>query len=193
MKFVYPAGATPIDPDEAAGLIPSHITLQRELNEWEETNIQGAVRWARARKRKNLLSIDFVRRLHREMFGHTWKWAGQFRTTIKNLGVPPHQIQEGVRNLCDDARDWTTNRTYPEAELAVRFHHRLVSVHPFPNGNGRHARLMADLIMIRAGKPPLTWGRAQLSAPGEAREKYLESLRAADRQNIRPLLEFAQS
>jgi Fic-DOC domain mobile mystery protein B len=193
MQFVYPPGATPIESDEAAGLIPSHITMRRELNEWEEANILEAVNWAHKRKRKDVLSVEFIRRLHREMFNRTWKWAGQFRTTLKNIGLPPVRIQEDVFNLCEDAKLWRAEHTYPEVEIAVRFHHRLVSIHPFPNGNGRHARLMADLLMTTMGKSPLSWGRVNLTAPGDARRKYIEALQAADRHDMRPLLEFAQS
>ncbi len=193
MKLVYPPDATPIDPNEAAGLIPSHITLQRELNEWEEVNILAAREWAFARRRKDLLSESFIKRLHREMFGHTWKWAGQFRKTDKNIGVPWHSIQHDLKNLCDDARYWIAEHTHSELEIAVRFHHRLVSIHPFSNGNGRHARLMADLIMKNLGQTPLTWGRGDLANPGNARRRYIDALHAADGGNLNPLLDFARS
>lgn len=193
MKFVNPPGATPIDPDEAAGLIPTHIALQRELNEWEETNILEAVNWLRSQKNKDVLSVEFIRRLHLEMFNQTWNWAGQFRTTLKNIGVPAHRIRKNVLNLCEDTKLWRAEHTYPDVDIAVRFHHRLVLIHPFPNGNGRHARLMADILMESMGKSPLSWGRANLAVPGEARQKYLAALKVADRGNIRPLLRFAQS
>ncbi len=193
MKFVYPPGATPIDANEAAGLIPSHITLQRELNEWEEANIIEARTWAFGRKRNDLFSERFIKHLHREMFKNTWKWAGQFRTTDKNFGIPWYRIAQDLRILCDDAHYWIANKTYPEAELAVRSHHRLVSIHPFPNGNGRHARLLADLIMHGFGFNPFTWGSVNLTNEGEARARYIDALHAADRQDIRPLLDFARS
>jgi Fic-DOC domain mobile mystery protein B len=193
MKFTYPPGATPIDPDETAGLIPSHITSQRELNEWEEVNILEATFWARSQRNKDVLSLEFIRRVHLEMFNHTWKWAGQFRTTLKNIGVPPHRIQEDLVNLCADTKHWRANHTFPDVEIAVLFHHRLVSIHPFSNGNGRHARLMADLLMTRTGGSPFSWGRANLTAPGAVRRKYIAALQAADRHDTRPLLEFAQS
>lgn len=193
MKFIYPPGATPIDPNEAAGLIPSHISLQSELNEWEETNILEARTWAMSKKHKDLLSEQFIKRLHREMFKHTWKWARRFRTSNKNLGVPWYRISQDLRNLCDDAKHWVAERTYGEVEIAVRFHHRLVSIHPFPNGNGRHARLVADLLMRGFGQPPLTWGSVNLTAPGDARRRYMDALRAADSQNLQPLIDFARS
>lgn len=193
MKLVYPPGATPIDPNEAAGLIPSHISLQRELNEWEETNILEARAWAMSRRHKDLLSEPFIRRLHREMFKHTWKWAGRFRTGNKKLGAPWYRISQDLRNLCDDAKHWVAERTYGEVETAVRFHHRLVSIHPFPNGNGRHARLIADLLMVDFGLQPLTWGRVNLAAPSEARRRYMAALHAADGGNLQPLIDFARS
>lgn len=193
MKFVYPPGATPVDANEAEGLIPSHISLQSELNEWEEANILEARTWAFGRKRKDLFSERFIKRLHREMFKNTWKWAGQFRTTDKNIGVPWYRIAQDVKTLCDDAQYWIANHTYPEAELAVRFHHRLVSIHPFSNGNGRHARLMTDLIMRGFGLEPFTWGRIHLATLGEARRRYIAALRAADGQDIQPLIKFAGS
>ena len=193
MRFRWPPGATPIDPNEAEGLLPSHIALQRELNEWEETNILAAREWAFRRRHGDLLTEGFVRRIHREMFKDTWRWAGTYRRRDKNLGVSWHGIPEEVRKLCDDARYWIEHRTWPEVEIAVRFHHRLVSIHPFPNGNGRHARLMADLVMRELKQPPLTWGRLNLTAPEAARRAYLEALHAADVQDLDPLLAFARS
>lgn len=193
MNFIYPPGASPLDPDEAAGLIPAHISLQRELNEWEETNILKAREWAFARKQDDMISDGFIRRLHREMFDHTWKWAGTYRWSDKNIGSPWEMIAEHVRNLCDDAMYWLEHKTYPDQEIAVRFKHRLAAVLPFPNGNGRHSRLMSDVIMHQLGHAPFTWGRANLSTVGDARRAYIESLRMADRGNILPLLDFARS
>ncbi len=193
MKFTYPPGATPIDPDEAAGLIPSHITLQRELNEWEEANILEGARWARSRRVREVLSLDFIARLHRRMFDRTWTWAGQFRSSLKNLGVAPVRIREDLLNLCEDAKLWRSDRLYPPIEIGVRFHHRLVSIHPFANGNGRHARLMTDLLLESMGAKPLSWGRAKLAARGQARARYIAALQSADRGDLKPLLIFAQS
>lgn len=174
-------------------MIPSHITLQSELNEWEERNIRDARIWAFSRKRRDLLSEKFIVRLHEKMFKDTWKWAGQFRKTNKNLGAPWYRISQDVRNLCDDARYWIANGTYPEVELAVRFHHRLVLIHPFPNGNGRHGRLMADLIMSQFRQEPLTWGHVDLSGEGEDRRRYIDALHTADGGNLQPLIDFARS
>ena len=191
MNFNYPEGATPIDADEAFGLIPPHITLQGELNEWEEQNILQGMKWATARRRKDLLSEKFIRDLHRRMFDQTWKWAGQFRKSDKNIGVPWSTIPEGIKNLCDDAEYWIENQTYPLTEIAVRFHHRLVSIHPFPNGNGRHSRLMADLIRAELGKGRFTWGSANRTVAGDDRHRYIDALKAADAGNLKPLIDFA--
>ena len=191
MNFNYPEGATPIDADEALGLIPPHITLQGELNEWEEQNILQGMKWATARRRKGLLSEKFIRDLHRHMFDQTWKWAGQFRKSDKNIGVPWSTIPEGVRNLCDDAQYWIEHKPYPVTEFAIRFHHRLVSIHPFSNGNGRHSRLMADLIRAELGEGRFTWGSANLTIAGAERHRYIDALKAADAGNIKLLIDFA--
>ena len=191
MNFNYPEGATPIDADEALGLIPPHITLQGELNEWEEQNILQGMKWATARRRKDLLSEKFIRVLHRHMFNQTWKWAGQFRKSDKNIGVHWSTIPEGIKNLCDDANYWIEHKTYSLTEIAVRFHHRLVSIHPFPNGNGRHSRLLADLIRADLGEGRFTWDSANLTIAGTERHQYIDALKAADAGNIKPLIDFA--
>jgi len=158
----YPPGATPLDADELASLIPGHITTQGELNEWEQLNIaQGE---NRARKhRKEILNEAFLRQLHKQMFGETWKWAGEFRKTDKNIGVDWHKTGVELKKLLDDVHFQIEHASYPPDEIAVRFHHRLVAIHPFPNGNGRHARLMADLLVERLGQPRFTWGQRSLT------------------------------
>jgi Fic-DOC domain mobile mystery protein B len=184
---------TPLDPDEAEGLIPGHIQTVGELNLWEQTNILGAEEWAFSRRRKDLLEVPFVRELHRRMFGETWTWAGTFRKTGKNIGAPAHEIAASLRDLLNDVTYWLAHETYPLDEIAARFHHRLVAIHPFPNGNGRHGRLMADLLLWNRGAEPFTWGLGNLEAPGRFRELYLEALQAADSGDIGLLLRFARS
>lgn len=187
-----PKGATPLDPDEAAALKPG-LTTGRELNAFEQANITQAVAWARkSRKLKSsLLSIDSIRLLHKRMFDDTWKWAGNFRTTGKNIGVEPYLIQSQLATLCGDGNYWLENKTFPIDICAIRFHHRLVSIHPFPNGNGRHSRLVADLLMIFSGKSPFTWGGASIDFEGNTRTNYLNALRSADKGNYELLIEFA--
>lgn len=188
-----PPGATPLDPDEAIGLIPAHITTCEQLDEWEAENILAGTRWAAARRRKDVLDDLFVRELHRRMFGRTWKWAGNYRATAKNIGVPPERIAVEVRKLMDDVKVQIERKVAPLDEIAARFHHRLVSIHPFANGNGRHARLMADLLLAANGAEPFDWGRGDLVHEGDARKHYLEALRAADARNFAPLLAFVRS
>ncbi len=192
MDFHYAPGATPLDPDEAVGLIPRHIVTQSELNEWEQTNILEGVQWALKQKKRELLAEVFVRELHRRMFGKTWKWAGNFRQTDKNIGVDWQHISVQLRNLLDDVKAQIALRSWPADELALRFHHRLVWIHPFANGNGRHARLMTDLLIQRLGLPAFTWGGEALNTTGDTRKAYLDALRAADGRDYQPLLQFAR-
>lgn len=193
MKFTYPEGATPIDAHEAEQLIPPHITLQRELNEWEEANILEAVTWAQSSRTREILSPHFLKDLHERMFRHTWKWAGIYRTSDKNIGVPWYRIQEDVYNLCEDVKFWIKDKSYAFDEAALRFHHRLVLIHPFPNGNGRHARLAADVLVTRLGATMFSWGASSLTTEGETRRAYIKALQSADRGDIKPLLAFARS
>ncbi len=192
MQLDYPPGATPLDADELASLIPSHLTTQGQLNEWEQLNILHGEAWAQ-RQRKDLLTEAFVRQLHRQMFGETWKWAGEFRKSDKNIGVDWFNIGTELKKLLDDARYQADHGTFAADEIAVRFHHRLVAVHPFPNGNGRHARLMADLLVERLGRPRFSWGCQSLADLSVTRKRYIAALQTADRRDIAPLLAFARS
>ena len=190
-------GATPLDADELASLMPGHISTQGELNEWEQLNIVHGENWAR-KQRREILSETFVRQLHKQMFGETWKWAGEFRKSDKNIGVDWLKIGVELKKLLDDARYQVEHASYAPDEIAVRLHHRLVVIHLFPNGNGRHARLMADLLAERLGRPRFTWGSgslvdASLIDATDARQRYIAALQAADARDIAPLLEFARS
>ncbi|RPJ37955.1 MAG: mobile mystery protein B [Planctomycetaceae bacterium] len=190
----YPEGATPLSEDEFQGLIPGHIVTRGELDAWEALNIDRAQRWLNRVRLWDVLSEPSVRLLHRKMFDETWTWAGQYRTTEKNLGVNVWQIQDEVPKLCADARYWIEHSIFPQDEIGVRFHHRLVWIHPFPNGNGRHARLMADVLMQRVlGKPAFSWGGGPLEQVGELRKKYLDALHEADDGEFGLLLSFARS
>ncbi|GHU06751.1 cell division protein Fic [Betaproteobacteria bacterium] len=193
MKFHYTTGATPIDPDEAAGLIPGHITTQGELNEWEQTNILEGMQWAARQRKGKLLSEEFLRELHRRMLGKTWKWAGQFRQSDKNIGVDWQQIPVHLRNLLEDVKVQIEFQSYPSDEIVLRFHHRLVWIHLFANGNGRHARLAADLLAQKLGRPAFTWGGQSLVEVNDRRKIYLAALRAADAHVYDDLLAFARS
>lgn len=194
--FQEPEDATPLEPEERAGLVQSWITSRHDLNLAEQDNIIKAVAWARRSRRVNLetfLSADFARNLHRRMFGEVWRWAGQFRATERNIGVDAWRIAAELPALFDDVRYWTTHETYPPDEISIRLHHRLVFIHPFPNGNGRHARLLADMLIERLGGKAFSWGGGQLQRTSELRARYIASLRAADAHDILPLLAFARS
>lgn len=190
----YPEAATPLSEDELVGLLPGHIVTRGQLDTWEALNIDKARRWLKRAKLGDILSEPFVRRLHKEMFKGTWKWAGNYRSSEKTLGVEVWKIRDEVPKLCGDAKYWVEHQTYPPDEMAVRFHHKLVWVHPFPNGNGRHARLMADLMAERVlSKPPFSWGGASLERDSELRRRYIDALHDADHGEFGPLLSFARS
>ncbi len=183
---------TPLSAEEREQLIPSYITLRHELNEAEQVNIGAALRWAVARKR-NVLDRDFLCKLHQRMFGDVWRWAGKYRTTARNIGVEAYSIAMDVQQAIEDAQYWVEHGTYSADEIAVRFSHRLVAIHPFPNGNGRFSRLVGDLLARQLGQTFFTWGQANLVNIGETRARYIAALRVADNHDIGPLLTFVRS
>ncbi len=194
MKFKYAQGATPLDPEEMNGLIPLHISTQSQLNEWEAANILKAENWLFSTSHHgDFLTIDFIKRLHKKMFNETWKWAGYFRLTERNIGISPYHITTDLNNLLEDIRYQIIHYSYPFDEIAYRFHHRLVSIHPFPNGNGRHARLMTDLLLVQAGRSRFTWGKQKLEPEGPVRKQYINALKKADGHDYGPLAEFVKS
>lgn len=187
-------GQTPLDPEEEEGLIPTHVETRGELNEWEQANIALALGWLSRRRRGGpVLSVDFVRELHRRMFGKTWRWAGTFRTTAKTIGVAASQIPEAVYNLLENVKAQVKAGDLSPDEIALRFHHELVRIHPFANGNGRHGREMADQLLRELGAPPFTWGSTNLDQAGNARLAYIEALREADRGDLDSLRAFVRS
>ncbi len=192
MVIEYPEGATPIDPDELEGLKFKHVTTREELDHLEQGNIQDGLVWLQRSKETDILNEGFVRELHKRLFGDVWNWAGTFRQTEKSIGIDPIQISVQLRILLDDARYWVENDTYEPLELAVRFHHRLVYIHLFPNGNGRHARIMADALLMKVLKrDPIDWTAGyDLQEMNERREQYILALRAADAGDIEPLMHF---
>lgn len=201
MHFEHPPGATPLDPDECAGLIPLHITLQSELNEWEEINIIKAESWLFSKKSHgDFLSLNFLKRLHKKMFDDTWRWAGKFRSTEKTIDVAPFNITTQIKNLLEDTKyqllscpSASTVSHHPIDDIACRFHHRLVAIHPFPNGNGRHARLMTDLLLVQTGRPRFTWGKRKRISIGPVHDQYIAALRKADKQDYTELSAFVRS
>jgi Fic-DOC domain mobile mystery protein B len=188
----YPPGATPLDPNELAGLKHKHITTQAELNELEQANIQSGLLWL-SRQKDDVLTDSFAVELHKQLFGDVWDWAGSFRKTGKSVDfVDAIQIPIELRKLMDDARYWADHKTYTPIEAAVRLHHRLTQIHPFTNGNGRHARIMADVMLERIyGAPAIDWaGGYNLQKMNERRGAYIAALKAADKGDISPLMKF---
>lgn len=191
--FQEPEDATPLEPAEREGLRPTWVTTRADLNVAEQDNIDKGAAWAFRGRKRDLLTVDFVLQLHKRMFGDVWSWAGQYRRTERNIGIAPHMIGAQTSQLLGDAAYWVDHQTYAPIELAVRLHHKLVFIHPFPNGNGRHARMMADLVLQRLGAPPLSWGGGSLTDINDLRRTYVDALRLADREDYEALIRFAQS
>lgn len=184
--------ATPLTPTERDELIPTHVTLRSELNELEQQNVLEADQWAFQRKRPVLDEV-FLRGLHRRMYNHVWRWAGKYRTSERNIGIPSYRIEVEMHQLVDDIRYWVEHKAFAPDEIAVRFHHRLVSIHPFPNGNGRWSRMAADLLIVQLGGERFGWGKSNLQVVGEVRKAYIDALHAADDHDVGPLVAFART
>ena len=195
MEFIYPIGSTPLELDEIEKLIPKHIRLQSELNEWEQFNILQANVWLKKQKTDliNFTTIKTCKLLHKRMFDKTWKWAGEFRKTDKNIGIDWLQISVSLKMLFDDLIYQINNKTYTIDEIAVRFHHRLVYIHAFVNGNGRHARVATDFLLTILGQDIFSWGRNDLVFQNETRNKYIKALQTADKGDYNLLLNFVRS
>jgi len=196
LELSYIPGQTPLSEEEKEGLLVKTISNRSELDEFEQLNIERAVEWTLKRKFKldKILSETFIKDVHKRMLGDVWSWAGTFRKSDKNLGVDWSQISIRLRNLLDDCQFWIDNNTYNKDEIAIRFKHRLVSIHPFPNGNGRHSRLMADILISDGlNKDIFSWGNSSLVKSDETRTLYISALVEADKRNINPLHSFARS
>ena len=191
--FAQPDDATPLDADERDGLLQTWITTRADLNEAEQANIDAAVAWLARRRGRDLLTEGFMFELHRRMFGEVWAWAGSVRRTGKNIGIDPRQIHVQLGSLMRDVPYWIAHNSYAADVIALRLHHGLVAIHPFPNGNGRHARLVADLLIADMGGQAFTWGGGTLRDVGSLRAEYIAALRAADNHDFVPLLAFARS
>lgn len=194
MTDLFDAGdnATPLTEAERTDLIPTHISLRSELNELEQKNVAEAYVWAFRRKRQ-VIDEAFLKGLHRRMFKAVWRWAGEYRTSDRNLGVEPYRIQPELYQIIADVRYAIQHKSYTPDELAVRFKHRVVTVHPFPNGNGRWSRLAGDLLIVQQGGTRFTWGGANIQAEGDVRKRYIDALHAADDHDLEPLIRFARS
>ena len=196
LNIEYIDGQTPLSEDEKEGLRISSITTREELDEFEQLNIEKAIQWTFGKKIKTqqLFSEQFIKTLHKKMYGEVWKWAGEFRSSEKNIGIKSYLISIHLKQLLDDTLYWKQNETYEPQELAIRFKHRLVSIHCFANGNGRHSRLIADLIMEKIYNGNFfTWGSANLVNSADVRSQYIQAVRKADELDIQPLILFAKS
>lgn len=196
LDLEYLDGQTPLDEEEKNGLLIPTIATRGELDEFEQQNIEQAIQWALGRsfKAELIFTEGFIRTLHKRMYADVWKWAGEFRKTNKNIGIDRWQISTELKYLLDDAKYWHDNKTYSPDEIAIRFKHRIVSIHCFPNGNGRHSRLMADIIIEKIYKQSVfSWGAANHSSEGDSRKAYLKAVKNADKGDYNLLLNFARS
>lgn len=189
MAFEPPIpGQTPID--DVSGLRDRSIRTQAQLNEAEAENIRKAVmRYLAARPSRRLARFDvaWCRRLHAEMFGDVWSWAGAFRTRELNIGVPTHAIEAELHTLMEDLRAWERHGVRM-LEQGARLHHRAVHVHPFLNGNGRWARMLANIWLKLNDEPIVEWQERIIGTESAARGEYLRAVKAADRGDYRELI-----
>lgn len=196
LNLDYINGETPLNEDEKDGLLIPAIAKRAELDEFEQQNIEEAIQWVltRSLKSETIFTEQFILNLHRRMYGNVWAWAGKFRRTNKNLGIDKFKIPMALKTLLEDAKYWVKYETHPPDEIAIRFKHSLVSIHCFVNGNGRHSRLMADLIVEKVFKKPIfSWGADNLVKQNDFRTNYIKAVKEADKNNYQPLLLFARS
>ncbi len=196
LAFEYEDGQTPLSEEEKDGLLIKSITTHGELDEHEQLNIENAIAWTIKSKLKKdrILTEEFIKTLHKKMLGNVWSWAGQFRKSEKNIGVKWIMIAIELKALLDDTKYWIVNTSFSDKEIAIRFKHRLVNIHCFPNGNGRHSRLMADIIMESLfDKKPFSWNQSYMVKANETRHNYIAAIREGDRGNIQPLIDFAEN
>jgi len=194
LNIEYGKGQTPLDEEELEGLLIPSITTKRELNEHEELNIQNALTWlysVRINKEK-ILDDLFIRQIHHKMYHQVWDWAGKYRTSGKNIGIEWTQISTQLKNLLEDTKLWIKAEAFSPEETCIRFKHKLVSIHCFPNGNGRHSRVLADILIEKLfDKKAFVWGNANLTSEGEMRAKYIAALKEADNNKYEALINFA--
>lgn len=196
LELQHKDGQTPLDEEEKEGLKIKSITTQGELDEFEQLNIEKAIEWTihANLKPEKILTEKFIKELHKKMYGDVWKWAGEFRKTDKNIGIKWIKIGIELKSLIDDTKYWIENKTYSAEEIAIRFKHKLVAIHCFPNGNGRHSRLMADIIIESIfGAEVFSWHSSNMVKVDDVRKLYITALRAADNGDIAPLLKFAKT
>ncbi len=196
LDLEYIDGQTPIEEEEKEELKIKTISTRAELDEFEQANIEKAIEWSLKGNLscEKILTVTFIKEVHKRMFSQVWAWAGSFRKSNKNIGVEPYQIETELLKLLDDCKFWIDYKSFSDDEIAIRFKHRLVKIHPFPNGNGRHSRLCADILISKGfGKDLFTWGHKNITYKSDTRTRYLQAIYEADRENIKPLIEFART
>ncbi len=192
----YINGQTPLDEEEKEGLLIPTIATREELNEFEQQNVEGAIQWiyGKSFRQEKVFTENFICEVHRRMFDKVWRWAGSFRQSQKNIGVDHWMIPQELSMLLGDAILWFKDKVFPPDELAIRFKHRIVSIHCFSNGNGRHSRLIADIIVEKLFYLPIfSWGAGDLSKKSNTRELYLKALKEADDGSFENLIKFSRS
>lgn len=196
IELMYEEGQTPLNEEEKEGLLLKSITTNGELNEQEQLNIEKAIEWIIGLKLKKdrILTEAFIKTLHKKMLGKVWRWAGEFRKSEKNIGAKWINNPVDLRTLLDDTNFWIENKTFSPDEIAIRFKHRLVSIHCFPNGNGRHSRIMADIIIESVFEETIfSWNQSNMIKANETRAEYINSIREADKGKIDSLIRFART
>jgi len=196
LNLAYHEGQTPLSEEEKEGLLIKTVTTKGELDQFEQLNIEKAIEWTihKKFKRDQILSEIFIKKLHKKMYDDVWRWAGEFRKSEKNLGIKWTQISVELKTLIDDTKYWIESKTYPPDEISIRFKHRIVSIHCFPNGNGRHSRIMADIFMESIFENKIfTWHQSNMVKADKIRKKYITTLKEADKGNIKPLIDFAKN
>ena len=193
MKMRYIVGQTPIDGGYLRDLKPPHIGTQSELNAWEAENIMVASNWLYGgAKKRDVVTESFFCKLHKKMFDKTWKWAGEFRRINLNIGVDWLEIRPELKKLCGDVKYQEENNVRTIRDIAIFLHHRLTWIHPFPNGNGRFARLITDYYLYTKGCKPFSWGALSRDSHDVVRKQYISALRAADVGDYRLLQSFVE-
>ncbi len=181
-------GETPIDP---SGLKDRSIKTRTELNEVEAENIRKVyVKYLADRPTRKSAPFDYqwLFKLHREMFHEVWVWAGKPRTHDVNLGVSWPNIQEQLWALLADLNEWQESLQMSLIEQSARLHYRAVWIHPFCNGNGRWARMLASIWLRLHSGPLLVWPEEHIEERSIIRDEYLATLYKADEGEFSPLI-----
>lgn len=176
-------GETPID---VSHLKVKGVQTRSQLDSVEAANILKVVSkyFGRRRPTERMapFTLQWVKRLHREMFGDVWKWAGRNRTSEINIGVKWHLIDEKLQQLLDDLACWGQSEV-GVLEQAAMLHHRAVQIHPFYNGNGRWARMLANILLHSRGYSSTGWPNELIGTTSIIRDRYIAAIKAADDGN----------